>query len=362
MMTSSAPPVNIKDDDESVSGQSQQSNGSTTSKAKSGASSASGAPSSEEKNIQDQEGFAARETKAVHRLRLLMILVLLAMAVEAASMIYLFSRNSEKGEFENEFGSAGAKVLAGFQDDFLRKLQAMDSLSKSVASFARNTNATWPYVTVPDTAELFQPYLDLTHAAALTIMPFVPSRERADWESYSVSEQGWIDRALAQRKDMGSAVIEEGDGDELTSQDRKSISRFIHNYVGLDTSTGPWTVWHQYAPVITNRYFINFNRQTMQDFKYELEAIMRKKAVFSKAFTYVPGLDFQSTRDFSFMNELLYAGENGSYESGEPIGYMYYPIFENVDYDLEKDVPVGLVMATVYWKVRNTKFVVAVNC
>jgi len=125
--------------------------------------------------------LADKETKAVHKLRLLMIVVLLVISAVAASLIFLFSRNSEKTEFENEFESAGSKVLRGFQDDFLRKIQAMDSLSKSITSFATNTNATWPYVTVPDTAELFQPYLDLTNAAALTILPFVPSRERSNW-------------------------------------------------------------------------------------------------------------------------------------------------------------------------------------
>jgi type II secretory pathway pseudopilin PulG len=306
-----------------------------------------GADFSSSDATQRQE-LAARESQAVRNLRLVMLLVLLAMAVLAAALIYVFSRSSEKAGFQSEFESAGSKVLSGFQEDFLRKMQAMDSLSKSVTSFATNSNATWPFVTVPDTAELFQPYLDLTGAAALTVMPFVAPRERANWESYVEQEQGWIDRALEQRSKMDSTFDYQIGAQEALE---KTVPRFIHNYVGLDTSPGPWTVWHQYAPVISNKYFVNFNRQAITDFKFELEAITRKNAVFSKASTYVPGLDFQSTLDFNFMNELLYSGGNGKYKAGEPIGYIYYPIFQDVD-DETTD-PVGVVMATVYWKVSH---------
>ena len=67
-----------------------------------------------------------------------------------------------------------------------------------------------------------------------------------------------------------------------------------------------------------------------------------------QAETYVPGLDQQSTLDFTFMDQLLKAGKNGNYQAGEPVGYIYYPIFEEIDQDDTE--PVGLVMATVYWK------------
>jgi len=162
-------------------------------------------------------------------------------------------------------------------------------------------------------------------------------------ESYSIEEQGWINRALKQRQDMGELVPGFEEGDE-----GQPISRFIHNYVGIDTSTGPWTVWHQYAPAISNRYFVNFNREAVGDFALEKQAIMKKQAVFSKAMTFVPGLDIQSTRDFSFMDQLLTSGKTGNYTAGEPVGFIYYPIFETVD-EKTSDA-VGVVMATVYWK------------
>ena len=47
-------------------------------------------------------------------------------------------------------------------------------------------------------------------------------------------------------------------------------------------------------------------------------------------------------------DELLSAGKNGNYLEGEPVGFIYYPIFEGLDGN--ETEPVGVTMATVYWK------------
>lgn len=86
-----------------------------------------------------------------------------------------------------------------------------------------------------------------------------------------------------------------------------------------------------------------------EGFEKEAQALIQEqKAVISFTWTFEPGLDFQSTRDFDFTSELLAAGGNGGYEAGEPIGYIHYPVFDEHEGDDRQTVAV--LSATVSWK------------
>lgn len=103
----------------------------------------------------------------------------------------------------------------------------------------------------------------------------------------------------------------------------------------------------QYAPVIENRWFVNFNRLALKGFKSELESVKKGMATVSPTWTFEPGLTLQSTRDFKFTQDLLERGGQESYESGEPLSYIYYPIFDNWK---ETKKPVAVLSATIFWK------------
>jgi hypothetical protein len=127
------------------------------------------------------------------------------------------------------------------------------------------------------------------------------------------------------------------------------VSSYIKNYVGIDTSPGPWIVWWQYAPVIMDTYFVNFNRLSWKGFVHESESVLRGKVTMSSPFTFDSGIDYQSTRDYNFNNQLLQASNRkDGYEFGEPLGYIHYPIFDKLDTDNPKVV--AILTATVYWK------------
>jgi hypothetical protein len=69
-------------------------------------------------------------------------------------------------------------------------------------------------------------------------------------------------------------------------------------------------------------------------------------AVLSTTFTIVPGLDVQSSSDYFFVNEMLEAGQEGSYGVGEPLSYIYYPVFQ----DFENETLVAGLESMVYWR------------
>ena len=344
-----------------------------------------------------QESLARKENKLVRVLRSIIFLVLACIAGLASAGIYRYSKYNEEEAFRNEFAGQGQKLISGFQGDSFTKLQAMESLSHSVTAYALESESTWPFVTIPDSSRHFESYLSLTGAASLQFMPIVDARERRAWEKYSFNNQDWIDTDLVvleevRRRNGGGGnnhdeqrhlqqeewIVndslfpqddpqeEAGDDDEeetipgtpfrlpasaLTEDfvvPENSISRYIKNYVGIDTSPGPWLVWWQYTPAIPNRWPVNFNRLSSEGFSAELRTVRRQTATLSSTLTYKPGLDFQSTRDFEFTNQLFEAGDVGVYESGEPLGYIHYPVFDT--YNVTDRETVAILTATVYWK------------
>ena len=328
-------------------------------------SSSDNLPNREKKVIEQRLG--RNETNAVRKLRVLFLVTLFSVAVGSSVLVYLYTKNTEEKEFISAFKGHGQKVLEAFQDDSVQKMQALESLSSTITSSALEHNMTWPLVTVANSARLFGPYLRLADAASLVLMPIVGARQRAEWERHAQENQGWIE------EDLGVSARR-----NLQYNTEAQMSPYIKNYVGVDTSTGPWCVWwqvslsclwlkvtdkehlsfqhltnvsivffEQYAPVIENRWFINFNRLALKGFQDQLSSILSGSAAISPALTFEPGLDMQSTRDFRFTQQLLQAGGTEQYVAGEPLSYIDYPVFDNWS-DSKKAVAV--LSATIFWR------------
>eukprot|EP00522_Entomoneis_paludosa_P005525 CAMPEP_0172451200 /NCGR_PEP_ID=MMETSP1065-20121228/9326_1 /TAXON_ID=265537 /ORGANISM="Amphiprora paludosa, Strain CCMP125" /LENGTH=1301 /DNA_ID=CAMNT_0013203121 /DNA_START=227 /DNA_END=4132 /DNA_ORIENTATION=+ len=295
-------------------------------------------------------GFTPEETKAVHRLRLLMIVTLFGVAMILSILVWYFLKETEQSEFEDSFQAKGTKLVSGFRGDAFQKMQALDSLSTSLTNYAAVANLTWPLVTIQNSHEFLSPYLNLANAASLRIQPVVAARERAAWEAHTEMHQEWVER------DWQTRIAEESTNgaqrhrltEEIPPEDLV-VSPYIKNYVGVDTSPSQWIPWWQYAPAIENRWFVNFNQLADAQFRRDTKAVLQQgKAVISSTETFVPGLDFQSLKDFTFMEQLLQAGGYGQYEPGEPIGYIHYPVFESLEVDDKKVV--AIITVVVYWK------------
>jgi len=260
-------------------------------------------------------------------------------------------------------------------------MQALFSLSSSITSYAQDSQSEWPFVTLPNSAAELAPYLSLADAAALTIYPIVPPALRAEWELYSVRNQHWIEEDLEMMKatlrlgdsnneNNNSTTVEEPSSKttlvlidyeteppQPPTNTNHTITPYIKNYVGVDTSPGIWTPWWQYYPVIANRWFVNFNQLAWAGFEQQVQTVQAGKATLSQTSAFQPGLDFQSTKDFDFFSELLQAGGgSGSegYLAGEPLSYISYPIFDQLpssSSNTEASQEVAAVLtATVYWK------------
>lgn len=103
---------------------------------------------------EEEEGqaIAKSETKVVHSLKLLVYAVLILSTIGVALAVYYFLSNSEQTEFEGQFVDDAKKVLEALGSNLDLTLGSVDALVVSMVSYARDTNQSWPYVTIPDFA------------------------------------------------------------------------------------------------------------------------------------------------------------------------------------------------------------------
>jgi hypothetical protein len=79
------------------------------------------------------------------------IAVLVTCAVGVACVVYFQTSNTEKTQFEEEFSDDSAKVFEALGSNRDLSLRAVDAfIVVVIVSFARFSNSTWPFVTVPD--------------------------------------------------------------------------------------------------------------------------------------------------------------------------------------------------------------------
>jgi hypothetical protein len=100
----------------------------------------------------EQDAIAKDEDKAVFRLRLLVIGVLVASTVGVACAVYNYISKSENSQFEESFSDDANKVLEALGSSLHLTLSAVDAFVVNIASCAILSNSSWPFVTIPDFA------------------------------------------------------------------------------------------------------------------------------------------------------------------------------------------------------------------
>jgi len=93
-----------------------------------------------------EKPIARRETRAVTKWKLVVLLVLLCSALGVALCTFGYIRKNEETKFQDDFQSSAHKVLEAIGKSLEKTLKGLDSLSVAVVSHARATNQTWPLV------------------------------------------------------------------------------------------------------------------------------------------------------------------------------------------------------------------------
>jgi hypothetical protein len=140
--------------------------------------------------------LAKKETADVMRLKGIVVFVLVAFTALVSTVVYFYLSTNEQEQFESQYHDDARKVLQGMGISLDQTLGSFDGLAVALVSHARETNQSWPFVTVPDFAVRMSKLLPLTKAININILPIVTPKQRSDWEAYTVRNDGWINQGM----------------------------------------------------------------------------------------------------------------------------------------------------------------------
>lgn len=309
--------------------------------------------------------IAKRETRAVGHLRAGLLFALISATLAVSLAVFYYTRNRQEQDFEDAFADNSLKIVESFQTVGERRLSAIASFGTTITSYAIGTNATWPFVTVPQFEARCSHLLNLAEAVAIAFAPIVEDKDRAKWEDeYVPNNIRWAEESFtylettqyASGEDTsaindaasGGGSSEEGGGTseppptyegmpDFSSGYSKEIFTYGFTPLGglgplIVNDEGPYIPWWQRAPSSRSEGvgFVNIELRDDPSFNGNmLEVLQNKKAALGN----------------------MVVGEYGSVDgtvAAGPTSGFYYPILkDSID---GEDVPVVGTLATlVFW-------------
>lgn len=303
-----------------------------------------------------KEEFARAESKAVHRIRLTVLITLLLSAIAVSLGVFFYLRNEEDKDLRDSFEGEATKVLTSLGKTLDETLGATDAFGVKMITYARNSNSSWPYVEVPNFGLHAMKVLQLSKAFFLYTCVLVDGNERLDWQDYASEHEDWIQDGLDLQEKMD-------DWNYPIIRDFESPYEVLGLEDPIEEPTGNYknthlTTW-QAAPVVTgpgNPFPYNRDLWVVdRDVNTYRNAIERKRVTMSEFFWQV----IKNPDDPAevFVNRL--AAEWGAnfippdQAADEPQFVLVYPLLDNVDsveVDIEDDnISVPAVLAFVYY-------------
>jgi len=146
-------------------------------------------------NVDDDEEklqLATKETQAVFRLRLLVLLVLLLAAVAVSFTVYHITSDSLKGQTSSDFDGAAKKVTETFLEIAEIKIGALASFAVAVIANSQDMKQEWPFVTLSNFQQRAATARSQSGALNLMLVPLVHAVERAEWQQFVQNQSSWL--------------------------------------------------------------------------------------------------------------------------------------------------------------------------
>ena len=340
----------------------------------------------------EEEELSRKETNAVFRLRVLVILALLGATLAVSAVVYYITSNGEKDEFQSQFEGSAQKIISSFENVVAEKIAAVASLAVAATIYTAENDITWPYVVLDSFMERAATAKTLSDAIFLGMYPMVTEETREGWEEFSVNNFfpsadsaldyqtkagidpfGDVVNPIIQTRDQLASMYatrllpKENSTEDLTAKNTLTETAFPeidfsvgvgnHLYyldpVGIPTyEPGPdlfFPIW-QSAPFLSSTFInLNLNSAHSDSHRGQLDRSFDKQKIVLGGFSSAPAGGIFSEH---FLTGIIAtwlsfaAGKIVDYD-GDPTSNVYVPIFDSLGADRE---PVGVVNAVIYWR------------
>ena len=141
-------------------------------------------------SIKDQ--LTRRETRAVFRLRVMVISVLVLAATGVSVTVLMVTRQAEIDEFKVQYEGAAQKVLDSF-DGILQGMGSISGLAVSETAHSVDHNVSFPFVTMSNFQEKGGHARSLSQALYVSISMVVKEEQLPAWDEFVLGpESDWM--------------------------------------------------------------------------------------------------------------------------------------------------------------------------
>ena len=139
--------------------------------------------------MQERMTLAVKETRAIFCLRLVVLLTLMVIGVSFALALFYHTKAAQEQEFEEQFGFYRDQVFEKFNRNIERKLNALDSLSTDMTSYAKSSGSEFPFVTVPDFEFRGANARISGDSIFIIYTPYITEALKLSWEKYTAANR-----------------------------------------------------------------------------------------------------------------------------------------------------------------------------
>jgi hypothetical protein len=99
--------------------------------------------------------------------------------------VYFYTKRDEEDDFEYVYGASAERVIQSFHESVAQLLAGVDAGAVAITSYALNTGANFPYVTMPDWELRAANTRVITKSITFQWFPLVQEEDRLGWEAYA---------------------------------------------------------------------------------------------------------------------------------------------------------------------------------
>ncbi|CAB9496580.1 Receptor-type guanylate cyclase gcy [Seminavis robusta] len=305
-----------------------------------------------------REELTKRETKVVWRLRVVVILVLMATPALVCTLVYMITRGGESEEFKSQYEGASRKVLTSWAG-ILHEMRAVSGLGVASISHATDTESKWPFVTLTNFQQRAGNARQLSGALMVSIAPRVTFNQVEEWDDFVQGKDSyWIDEGLAFQEELGLNGFEYGPNIEKSHVTDRKVD-LMHSFDESGAAVLESSFSEYYLPVwmtspVLRTGLVNENQLSRTNFSVpqtEIASIVldEEYAVIGGFTAASPGSIRSPSKRTALFATLRSIVEGKEVEYlGDPMANVYMPVFDSFNTTTRKAV--AMMTAIVHWR------------
>jgi len=144
--------------------------------------------------------IASNENRNVFRARVVVMMILAAVAAGISTGVFIITSQAEEREFDAQWQGNSMQIMNSFEEIVKEKFGALSTLAVSFTSYARGNNLTWPFVTMNDFQQRAAMARKISIALHTQITPIVSGENLDKWTSILFRTKAGLTSVKSMRK------------------------------------------------------------------------------------------------------------------------------------------------------------------